>query len=100
MSLSVNPSLQGGTAFFMIILIHGTGDDNTKDENWIKWVGKVAARHGNLVLEIPGVASSEQDSIGTYVSQFMMKLPPAGTASRPTRPRGSSRRSAAGRGRC
>jgi hypothetical protein len=68
----------------MIILIHGTGDDNSKDENWIKWVAKIAARHGNKVLEIPGVASGEQDLIGTYVSQFMMKLPPAGTTIRQT----------------
>ena len=25
----------------MIILIHGTGDDDSKDENWIKWVAEL-----------------------------------------------------------
>lgn len=58
----------------MIILIHGTGDDNSKPENWISWVAQIMEKHGEMTLAIPGVASDEQNLLGVHVSQFFMKL--------------------------
>lgn len=41
----------------MIILLHGTGDDSSKFENWMRWVDAIMRRHGETVLTVPGVGS-------------------------------------------
>jgi hypothetical protein len=66
----------------MILLIHGTGDDDEKAENWIPWVAKLMERYGELCLAIPGVASSEQDTLSVHAQGFLAKLvgPKAGHA--------------------
>jgi hypothetical protein len=41
----------------MIILLHGTGDDSSKFENWMRWVDAIMRKHGETVLTVPGVGS-------------------------------------------
>lgn len=41
----------------MILLFHGTGDDSSKFENWIRWVDAMMRKHGETVLTVPGVGS-------------------------------------------
>lgn len=67
----------------MILLIHGTGDDDRKAENWMPWVAKIMELYGDMVMVIPGVASSQQDDLGAHAMQFMNKLAGA-RAGRPT----------------
>lgn len=47
----------------MILLFHGTGDHNGKDENWMKWVAEIMRHHGETVICVAGVASDQQDEI-------------------------------------
>lgn len=45
----------------MIILLHGTGDDSSKEENWIRWVEVIMKTHGETVLTVAGVGSKSPD---------------------------------------
>ncbi|MEN9797288.1 MAG: hypothetical protein RL653_984 [Pseudomonadota bacterium] len=58
----------------MIILIHGTGDDDTKDENWIKWVGALMQSKGEKVLVLPGVSSGQQGELYDRAHAFLTGL--------------------------
>jgi len=55
----------------MIILIHGTGDDDSKDENWIKWVAELKRAKGESVLVLPGVGSGQQTDLFDRSWAFM-----------------------------
>ena len=59
---------------YMIILIHGTGDDDTKDENWIKWVGALMESKGEKVLVLPGVSSGQQGELYDRAHAFLSGL--------------------------
>jgi hypothetical protein len=59
----------------MIILFHGTGDDDTKDEHWMFWVAAVCRLHGEQVLVIPGVASKQIGEIEARCLEFLARLP-------------------------
>ncbi|MFO0579257.1 MAG: hypothetical protein U1A78_35090 [Polyangia bacterium] len=58
----------------MIILLHGTGDDDSKAENWMPWVAKIMERYGEKVLTIPGVASEQKGLVGRNALEFLQKL--------------------------
>lgn len=58
----------------MIILIHGTGDDDTKDENWMKWVGALMRSKGEQVLVLPGVGSGQQGELHDRALGFLQGL--------------------------
>ena len=45
----------------MIILLHGSGDDSSKFENWIRWVDFIMTSHGETVLTVGGVGSKGTD---------------------------------------
>jgi hypothetical protein len=47
----------------MIILMHGTGDDDSKAENWMRWVAEIMERNGRLTLTVPGVNSGEWSEV-------------------------------------
>lgn len=63
----------------MIILFHGTGDDDTKIDNWMRWVAELCIHHGETVLVLPGVASSEYgqlfDKVQHYLARFKRNHP-------------------------
>ncbi len=46
---------------FMIILLHGTGDDSSKVENWIRYVAEIMTKHGESVLVVAGCGSDAMD---------------------------------------
>lgn len=58
----------------MIILLHGTGDDDTKSENWMRWIGEIARKHGELALVLPGVASGQYKEVGDRALLFLTAL--------------------------
>lgn len=78
----------------MIILLHGTGDDSSKWENWIRWVEKLMSARGEDVLTVAGVGSKGktvvvgeeedvdddeivdhgQDSIGNTALEFIERI--------------------------
>lgn len=80
----------------MIILFHGTGDDSSKYENWMRWVDAMMRKHGETVLTVPGVGSKGkvvlagggedsdfpdddeidvgQNSIGPFALEFLSSL--------------------------
>lgn len=59
----------------MIILIHGTGDDDRKSENWMPWVASFANTFGKKVLTLPGVASSQYSEVADRGLDFIKQLP-------------------------
>ena len=58
----------------MIVLLHGTGDDNTKPEQWMQWAQKVLEFHGEKVLNLPGIGSPQYDTIGEISRTFIAAL--------------------------
>jgi hypothetical protein len=58
----------------MIILLHGTGDDDSKIENWMASVAKIADKHGDLALTIQGVSSDLQGQVGDDAIAFLDKV--------------------------
>jgi hypothetical protein len=68
----------------MIILVHGTGDDNSKPENWIRWVAEIMDMYGDITLTVPGVESGEQAQLGFQAARFLAKLTPADNQNRAT----------------
>ena len=58
----------------MIVLLHGTGDDNTKPEQWMQWAQKVLEFHGEKVLNLPGIGSPQYDTIGEISKEFIAGL--------------------------
>lgn len=58
----------------MIILLHGTGDDDSKAENWMPWVAKIMEKHGEKALTIPGVASEQYRQVGANALAFLTKV--------------------------
>lgn len=57
----------------MIVLLHGSGDDTTKHENWMNLIKTVLDPH-ELVLILPGVGSGEKDKIFDFAYDFLSKL--------------------------
>lgn len=57
----------------MIVLLHGTGDDNLKPENWMSSVKEIMAPH-EKVLILPGVASEEKGKLFEYAEEFLSSL--------------------------
>ena len=41
----------------MLVLLHGSGDDDSKPENWMPHVAAMMQFHGDLALVLPGVGS-------------------------------------------
>jgi hypothetical protein len=58
----------------MIILLHGTGDDDEKTENWMRWVGQIAEEGGEHVLVLPGVGSSQAETLAQRAHDFIFRL--------------------------
>ena len=58
----------------MIVLLHGTGDDNTKPEQWMQWTQKLLEIHGEKVLNLPGIGSPEYNTIGDISKAFVSSL--------------------------
>jgi hypothetical protein len=58
----------------MIILFHGTGDDDSKSENWIPWVAKIMEQYGEKVLTVAGVESGQQGRVATNALDFLKRL--------------------------
>ncbi len=63
----------------MLIMIHGTGDDSTKTENWIRWVAELEMSDDKHVLVLPGVGSSMQGQLidigNDFLSSFLTRFP-------------------------
>ncbi len=59
----------------MIVLIHGTGDDDTKPEQWMQWVAMVLKKYNENVLVLPGVASSQYSQIESIALDFLKSIP-------------------------
>ena len=70
----------------MIILIHGTEDDDTKSELWMQWVARILEIHGENVLVLPGIASPTYDRIGDRARAFLGEMRSEETANRPVLP--------------
>ena len=64
----------------MIILFHGTGDDDSKDENWMKWVTILMRHAGESVLCLPGVGSGQQEAACAFGQSFLEALAGEGNA--------------------
>lgn len=64
----------------MIILFHGTGDDDSKDENWMKWVTILMRHAGESVLCLPGVGSGQQEAVCAFGQSFLEALMGEGNA--------------------
>lgn len=60
----------------MIILLHGTGDDSNKPENWMGAVAQLMRKHREHVLVLPGVGSKDakENRLGDYVNEFMESM--------------------------
>lgn len=58
----------------MIILFHGTGDDDTKIDNWMRWVAELCNSKGEPTLVLPGVASSEYGQLFAKAHRFMADI--------------------------
>lgn len=53
--------------------MHGTGDDDSKDENWMKWIAEIWENHGAAALTVPGPHSGGQGSVADNALGFMMR---------------------------
>ena len=51
--------------------MHGTGDDDGKDENWMKWVAVISELHGHPVLIVDGAHSSKQTQVTVKATEFL-----------------------------
>lgn len=58
----------------MLILLHGSGDDDTKPENWMPSVAAIMEFHGDLALVLPGVESSEWKLVKSRGIEFVKRL--------------------------
>ena len=58
----------------MLIMIHGTGDDSTKKENWIPWVSELYEAEGRPVLVLPGVGSGQQGELINIGRDFLLSF--------------------------
>lgn len=58
----------------MIILLHGTGDDDSKPENWMRWVHQIAEDHYQFCLTLPGVHSDQHGELADRALLFMDQL--------------------------
>lgn len=59
----------------MIILMHGSGDDDSKPEQWMGWFGKTCRLYGETVLVVPGVGTGESTELLDRVKAFFDTLP-------------------------
>lgn len=56
----------------MLIFFHGTGDDDSKSENFIPAIAKLLRdRYGEIVLVMPGVSSAQRNQIGTRATECL-----------------------------
>lgn len=58
----------------MIIFIHGTGDDDSKPENWMPAAARIMEQYGEICLVLPGVASGEQSQIVSKSTECLSKV--------------------------
>ena len=63
----------------MLIMIHGTGDDSTKTENWMRWVAELEMSDEKHVLVLPGVGSSMREQLieigNDFLTSFLTRYP-------------------------
>ena len=55
-------------------MLHGTGDDDKKSENWMRWIPDIAQQHNDMALVLPGVASSQAEDVGQRGIDFLARL--------------------------
>jgi hypothetical protein len=58
----------------MLILLHGSGDDDTKPENWMPTVAALMDFHGDLALTLPGVGSGDRSNLKRYAKTFIRRV--------------------------
>ncbi len=58
----------------MLILLHGSGDDDLKPENWMPLVAAIMEFHGDLAVVLPGVGSEDRGNLKNKAKEFVRRL--------------------------
>ena len=58
----------------MLILLHGSGDDDLKPEDWMPLVAAIMEFYGDLALVLPGVGSEDRGNAKAKGIEFIQRL--------------------------